>query len=148
MQRFFQYISLTPMPLWLAMIVAPGQPLTETASRSSAVFGLAAVNYVLSLLLAGRQRGAPAEKPVLDLLSLDGVQSALSTKPGAQAAWAHMLALDVFTGAWIYRQAQALRAPSWVRITALALTLMTGPLGLLFFLIWRIAGAGQGAQLD
>ena len=48
-----------------------------------------------------------------------------------------MLALDLFTGAWIYRQCQRLNAPAWIRIPALLFTLMAGPFGLLFFLTWR-----------
>ena len=48
-----------------------------------------------------------------------------------------MLALDLFTGAWIYRQCQRLNAPAWIRIPALLFTLMAGPFGLLIFLVWR-----------
>jgi hypothetical protein len=76
-------------------------------------------------------------------MSLEGVRRGLSSRQGALAGWAHMLALDLFTGAWIYRQAQQLRAPAWLRIAALFFTLMTGPFGLLIFLIWRFFGAGK-----
>lgn len=36
--------------------------------------------------------------------SLRGVNTLLSTSGGSLAAWAYLLALDLFTGAWIYRQ--------------------------------------------
>jgi hypothetical protein len=49
-----------------------------------------------------------------------------------------MLALDLFAGAWIYRQARRLNAPAGVRLLALLFTLMTGPFGLLIFLMWRL----------
>jgi hypothetical protein len=58
-----------------------------------------------------------------------------------------MLALDLFTGAWIYRQCRRLNAPAWVRIPALLFTLMTGPFGLLLFLFWRLIGSGEGEAL-
>ncbi len=148
MDSFYKYINLFPMPLWLAMMFAPNHPVTKRASRSSTVFGLAAVHYVLSLLLAiwtGRQNNSDDDndQPALDFTTLDGISRGLGTRSGALGAWSHMLALDLFTGAWIYRQAQVLNAPAWVRIPALFFTLMTGPFGLLLFLIWRIVGAGK-----
>ena len=57
-----------------------------------------------------------------------------------------MLALDLFTGAWIYRQSRRLDAPAWVRVPSLFFTLMSGPFGLLLFLLWRTLSSGQ--QLD
>ena len=146
METFFRIINFYPMPLWLAMMFAPNHPLTERASRSSTIFGLAAVNYVLSLLL-GLRSGSAQGQDFPDFTTLDGLSRAAGTKEGALGFWSHALALDLFTGAWIYRQGQGLGAPAWVRIPALFFTLMTGPFGLLLFLIWRIFGARQGEAL-
>lgn len=146
METFFRMINLYPMPLWLAMMFAPNHPLTERASRSSTVFGLAAVSYVFSLFI-GLRSGSGNDQRFPDFTTLDGLSKAVGTKEGALGFWSHALALDLFTGAWIYRQCRKLGAPSWVRIPALFFTLMTGPLGLLLFLIWRIFGGGQGEAL-
>lgn len=134
------------MPLWLAMMFAPRHPLTERAARSSTIFGLAALNYVIALALAIRQ--GQREGARVDFMSLAGVGTLLRTPAGALGAWTHMLALDLFTGAWIYRQCRRLEAPAWVRLPALFGTLMAGPLGLLYFLGWRAFGAQRGEQLD
>ena len=136
MELFFRFINLFPMPLWLAMMFAPDHHLTERAARSSSLFSFAALNYLLALL-TGLRSGAMEDKGLPDLTSLDGISAGLSTREGALSAWSHMLALDLFTGAWIYRQSNRLKAPAWVRITALFFTLMTGPFGLLLFLLWR-----------
>jgi len=136
MDRFFQFTNLFPMPLWLAMMFAPNHRLTHRASRSSVVFMVAAGHYFLALLRAFRGSGNEGEMP--NFTTLDGVSKALGTKEGALAGWTHMLALDLFTGAWIYRQCQRLNAPAWVRVPALLFTLMTGPFGLLLFLSWRV----------
>ncbi|NTV61920.1 MAG: DUF4281 domain-containing protein [Oscillochloris sp.] len=143
MERFFQYINWLPLPLWLAMMFAPRHPLTERASRSSTVFAVSAVNYLVSLLLALRQ--AWAEGVPGSFTSLRGVNALLGTQGGSLAAWAHMLALDLFTGAWIYRQCRRLEAPAWVRIPALFGTLMAGPAGLLYFLGWHAWKTGDKA---
>ena len=58
-----------------------------------------------------------------------------------------MLALDLFTGAWIYSQARRLNAPAWVRIPSLLFTFMGGPFGLLLFLLWRALGTEKGEAL-
>ncbi len=147
MDKFFQYLNFFPMPLWLAMMFAPRAAITQKASRSSVVFGLAAVNYVASLglaLSAGRKSGG-AQAP--DFTSLEGIRGGLSSREGALAAWSHMLALDLFAGAWIYRESLRLNAPAWVRIPSLAFTLLAGPFGLLLFLVWRVLGGRQSPQL-
>lgn len=149
MDKLFQFANLLPMPVWLAMMIAPRAQLTQKASRSSFVFGLAALSYVFSLLLSvvmGRKQGSTAISPA-DFTSLDGVRKGLGTREGALAAWSHMLALDLFAGAWIYRESMRLNAPAWVRVPSLFFTLMTGPFGLLLFLIWRVLGAGQPASI-
>ncbi|MCS6843349.1 MAG: ABA4-like family protein [Caldilineales bacterium] len=143
MDKFFSYLNAFPMPLWLGMMFAPRAKLTQQVSRSSVVFGLAAFHYVAALglaVLGGRRSQSPVSPT--DFTSLEGIRKGLSTREGALAAWSHMLALDLFTGAWIYREAMRLAAPAWVRIPALALTLMAGPFGLLLFLIWRTVKTG------
>ena len=70
------------------MMVAPRAQVTQKASRSSVVFGLAALSYVFSLLLSvfiGRKQGSTAISPA-DFTSLDGIRKGLGTKEGALAA--------------------------------------------------------------
>lgn len=147
METFFRVINLYPMPLWLAMMFAPKHWLTERAARSSTIFGLAALNYVAALLI-GIRSGSSDESGFPDFTTLEGISNSLGTKPGALGAWSHMLALDLFTGAWIYRQCRRLNAPAWVRIPSIFFTLMTGPFGLLIFLVWRLFGSGQKEALS
>jgi hypothetical protein len=145
MDKFFQFVNVLPMPLWLGMMFAPDHPWTRRGSRSSSLFILVAANYLLSLisaLILGRKNPDAPEK--IDFTSLEGLSAGLGTKEGALGAWTHMLALDLFTGAWIFRESRRLDAPAWVRIPALFFTLMSGPFGLLLFLIWRMFGAGKG----
>ena len=147
MESFFRFINLYPMPLWLAMMFFPRHALTQRAARSGTVFGIAAFNYVFALAI-GLRSGAGNDDGFPDFTTLEGISEALGNKPGALGAWSHMLALDLFTGAWIYRQCLRLGAPAWVRIPALFFTLMTGPFGLLLFLIWRLVAARQPEALS
>jgi hypothetical protein len=146
MEKFFRFINVYPLPLWLGMMFAPNHRYTERAARSSSLFGFAALNYLFALLV-GIRSGASEDQGLPDFTSLDGVSSSLGTREGALGAWSHMLALDLFTGAWIYRQCRRLNAPIWIRISALFFTLMTGPFGLLLFLLWRLIVAGEDEAL-
>lgn len=96
METFFKYLNSFPMPLWLAMMFAPNHPLTERASRSSTVLGVAAAHYVLAIINAVRQDPVAGGKAKLDIMTLEGVRTRLSSPQGALAGWAHMLALDLF----------------------------------------------------
>ena len=154
MENFYKYLNIFPMPLWLAMMFAPRHPLTERLARSSSIFALAALHYVVSLIIAirhganeRRRQDGQAGAVGANMMSLDGLSVLLNTKAGILAAWAHMLALDLFAGGWIYRQCRRLSAPDTVRILSLIFTLMTGPLGLLIFLLWRYFGAGEEEEL-
>jgi hypothetical protein len=134
---FFKYLNLFSLPVWLAMLLLPGHPLTGRLSRSTTLFSLAGLNYVIALLIALKQ-GVLKPSTLSDFNSLEGLRSILGTRSGTLAAWGHMLALDLFTGAWIYRQSRRIQAPTWLRITALFFTFVTGPFGLLIFLLWRL----------
>ena len=146
METLFRFINAYPMPVWLAMMFAPEHRFTKRAGRSSSLFSFAAFNYLLALFVAIRS-SAKKYQGFPDFTSLQGISSNLVTREGALGAWSHMLALDLFTGAWIYRQCRWLNAPAWVRIPALLFTLMTGPFGLLLFLLWRLMGTGEGEAL-
>ncbi|MEM7331644.1 MAG: ABA4-like family protein [Chloroflexota bacterium] len=148
MEKFYQYINAVPMPLWLGMMFAPKSKWVERGSRSSSIFMITAVHYVMAIINAIRQDQASEGQTNLDLSSLEGIRQGLSTRQGALAGWTHMLALDLFTGAWIYRQCQKLNAPSWLRVVAIGFTLMTGPFGLLIFLGWRWLIAGQSEAFE
>ncbi len=146
MEALFQYINTVPIPIWLAMMIAPRHPWTQRLARSSLLFILVGLHYVVALVVAvligqgsGMQGGG--------FTSLAGVNALLASEQGTLAAWAHMLALDLFAGAWIFREAHRLNAPWWVRVPCLFATLMAGPSGVVLFLLWRWLAARQGEEL-
>src|SRR5262245_49709276 len=124
------------------MLLLPGHPLTERLSRSTTLFSLAGLNYVITLIIAIKQGTLKPAHPS-DFTSLEGIRPMLSTRPGTLSAWGHMVALDLFAGAWIYRQARRLKAPAWLRVSALFFTFATGPFGLLIFLVWQLYHNGE-----
>lgn len=55
------------------------------------------------------------------------------------AGWVHFLAFDLFIGAWIAREAEINGVSRWLILPIMPLTLMFGPMGLLAWLILRVA---------
>jgi len=139
-EQYYRYISALPLPLWLAMILAPRSRVTQRMARSSTIFILTGLAYLAALAEMLRGGGPPP-----DFSSLDGLRRGFGTHEGALGAWAHLLALDLFTGAWIYRQSIRLRAPAWIRTGALLFTFVSGPFGLVIFLLWRQLSGGPEA---
>lgn len=69
--------------------------------------------------------------------SLEGVRTLMSNDHVLLAGWVHYLAFDLFIGAWIARQADALGIPRIIQAVLLFATFMFGPVGLAIFLIMR-----------
>ena len=78
--------------------------------------------------------------------ALDFLVDAACQRPGVLGAWSHALALDLFTGVWIYRQCLRLNAPDWIRIPALLFTYVSGPVGLLLFILWRLLAGSRASS--
>lgn len=55
------------------------------------------------------------------------------------AGWLHYLAFDLFVGTWIAERSDEARIPRLIQAVFLAATFMFGPIGLLLFLITRVA---------
>jgi hypothetical protein len=63
------------------------------------------------------------------------------------AGWVHILALDLFAGAWIARDALRLEIPRPALVVCLLLTFMLAPLGIALYLLIRLKRTGS-ASLD
>ncbi len=140
MEALFGLLSLTTLPWWLSMLLFPRSPFTVRLVTSPwGVVGLAAVYLTLlaGSLITG---GLPAS------LEATALATALAGPWGFLTVWTHMLALDLFAGTWIFRDARFYgRLPR----LELLLTWWAGPAGLGLYLLrrrrWR--GPDGGGRL-
>ncbi len=135
METVFGLLNLATLPWWLSMLLFPRTTATVRLVTSPWPFiGLAGV-YLALLVTAFAGGGGLG----LDAASL---AAALGSGPGFLTAWAHMLALDLFAGTWIFRDARFYgRLPR----LELLLTWWAGPLGLGIYLWRRRRWSGPGA---
>jgi hypothetical protein len=128
---------------WLALSAAPLAPryrrhvrlaagLVLPAALGVAYLGLVAVHW----WGAEGGFGSPAE-----------VRALFDTPGMLVAGWFHYLAFDLFVGGWIAREGERAGVPHLALLPSFALTFLFGPIGLLLFLLTRLALARTPAPL-
>jgi hypothetical protein len=140
-QTLFSLTNAVALAMWIVLVLLPRRPLPLALVLYAGV-GLLCLAYVamLGALLAGwadpvRDAGLPA----LDMAdySVAGLENAFRSQGAIVVGWTHYLALDLFTGLWIARDADAKRFSRLVQVPFLLLTFLAGPAGLLAWLVVR-----------
>lgn len=117
-------------PFWIAMLPYPNHEMTHKLMQGPwFFFGPIAIWYILSLSdISG----------LVNLISdtldpsnaLQGLADLLGTKPGASAAWAHMVAGDIFVTRWIWKRCIESECEKWKSIISIFFGVMLMPIGL------------------
>lgn len=110
------------------MLLFPTSSATTRWVTSPLPYFLLAGTYVMLLLALLASGGAPAS------LEAANLAAAMASPLGFLTAWAHMLALDLFAGTWLFRDAKYYGVTPRL---SLVLTWWLGPLGLGWYLYRR-----------
>jgi Domain of unknown function (DUF4281) len=135
----FSLSSLSAIPLWLLMILAPRWGWTRRILASPLAILPAATLYAVLVLPS-----IPAVFPTLANPTLETVQTLLGSPMGATVAWVHFLAFDLFVGRWAYLDSLERDLNPFLMAPILFAILMFGPLGFALYLGVR-ALAGRAA---
>ena len=124
------------IPFWLLLILAPNHGLTNFLAQSIIAPLLLATGYsflAYNLYL---------EKNIFDgfelYSGLDGLYSMFANEVLLLIFWLHFLAISLFAGAWIIRDARRYLIPKIITIPSLILTYFSGPVGLVIYWLIRI----------
>ena len=130
----FGAANLLALLCWAALVLAPRGDISRTLIFYRGV-GLLCLAYavLLVLLLTGVIDGAGGA----DFTTIEGVRTIFASDAGVTVGWIHYLALDLFTGMWIARDADSKGFARVWQAPVLVLTLLAGPLGLLVWLVIR-----------
>lgn len=132
MSTLFQAVFAVTVPFWLLMIVVPTWRWT---ARIVASPWIVAPPLVIWVVLAIPRFGELW--PAVSQPSLAG-WAALLTDPGAAtAAWAQIIAWDLFVGRWIYHDSRERDIHPLVMVPILVLTILLSPLALPLYLALR-----------
>ena len=124
------------LPFWMLLIFAPNNGITTFLTQSIIAPLLLAIGYsFLSYNLY-------LEKNIFDgfelYSGLDGLYSMFANEILLLVFWLHFLAISLFAGAWIIRDARKYLIPKIITIPSLILTYFSGPVGLFIYWFVRI----------
>jgi hypothetical protein len=123
------------LPFWLLLIVAPRSKITQILVNS----------IILPLILSAAYVYVVYQTILLDekifetfklYLSIDDLYTIFATESFLLIFWIHFLALSLFLGSWVSRDAVKYNIPKKIVVFPLVLIYFTGPVG--FILYWTI----------
>ena len=134
-ESVFQVANQAAMAGWAVLVLAPRRwrPL-QLLPAYIIPAALSLGYFVLVAVYFARADGGYS--------SLAAVGALFESEPVRLAGWVHYLALDLFIGGWIAREAEVLGVARIIQAPILVATFLFGPVGLLAFLLLRVsAGA-------
>jgi len=142
LESLFTLFNVGVLPFWLLLVVLPHWRGTQLAVHSIGIPIALGVAYAWFLTQGWGTEGG-------SFSSLQGVMTFFANPYAALAAWIHYLVFDLFIGAWEVRDARRRGISHWFVIPCLFFTLMAGPIGLLGYLLVRLAlGRGTYSLLE
>ena len=127
-------------PFWALMILLPRWSWTGRIIASPLIVLPAVLIYALLVIPAFGE-----VLPAVAAPTLGGVRELLGTADGAAAAWAHLIAFDLFVGRWSWLDSRTRGVPALIMSPVLVLTILLGPLGLLAYLLIRTRHTGTAS---
>lgn len=146
-EGLFTAANLLAMVCWAVLVLARRTPVTHSALMYC---GVALLCLAYAVLLVGLVTGLVDGDEVAGagsagFASIEGVRNIFLSDGGVVVGWVHYLALDLFTGLWVARDADAKGFPRLWQAPVLVLTFLAGPLGLLAWLALREPAARRNA---
>ena len=140
-QTLFSLANAVALSMWVVLVALPRRPFPLALVLYAGV-GLLCLAYVamIAALVAGwADPVRDAGLPPMDFgeYSVAGLKDAFRSEAAIVIGWTHYLALDLFTGLWIARDADAKGFSRLAQAPVLLLTFLVGPAGLLVWLVVR-----------
>lgn len=127
---FYWYASVLIFIPWGLLIVAPRWQYTEPVAFGSAIVLLCAAAIFTFKYLTGPTGGG-------SFLSLEGFENLFRSKEMLLTGWLNYLSFCLLVGTWQTHDARQLKIGHIFLIPSLLLTMITGPAGLLLYLVVR-----------
>ncbi len=128
----FALSNILVLPFWLLLLFAPRWHVTRRVIGSPYIVVPIALLYSALVLPS-----LPALLPTLANPGLSAIAEGFGTPQGATAAWAHLLAFDLFAGRWAYLDSREQDMSPWLAGPVIFFIFMLGPFGLLLYFFAR-----------
>lgn len=139
----FQFANLAALVGWITLALL--SPLRRNLAVAVArwVCAILAGLYV-ALVARGLLAGSGLPEGA-GFTSLAAVTLLFSTQGAILGGWVHYLAFDLFVGSFLADDAPAANIPHWLLLPCLALAFLSGPAGLLLYLLLRAIRKDRGS---
>lgn len=121
-------------PFWFGMLVFPDHELTKKAMQGP-LFFLGPILIWWAVTIAEPQGLIDLAKDSTDPTGvLEGLAAIMGSKPGAAAAWAHMVAGDIFVTRWMWIRCREEKTPRGLAAAIVFFGVMLMPVGVALYL--------------
>ena len=136
-ENIYLWINFCILPFWLMIIVIPDSKITRILVNS----------IIIPLILSGLYINIVYQGIILDIsfldffeiyLGLDNLYTIFATETFLLIFWIHFIALNLFLGSWISRDAVKYSMSRTLVFIPLILVYLTGPIGLVLYWIIRV----------
>ena len=136
---FFFASTIWVGPFWIAMLVYPHHKLTEKIMSLHWSF-MGPIIIWLMIVISDPGGMIDAGNNMLDGgFKIENIMNSLvellGTRAGASAAWAHMVAGDIFITRWMWRRCLEFESEDWVRWVSVFFGVMLMPIGVILHML-------------
>ena len=135
-ENIYLWANFGVLPFWLLLIILPNSKVTQFFVNSILIPLILGAIYVYVLYQAFL-----LDDPVFDILklylNLDNLYTVFATESFLLVFWIHFLALNLFLGSWLSRDAFKHNIPRKLAAIPLVIVYLTGPLGLVLYWLFR-----------
>ena len=136
-ENIYLWVNIGIVPFWLLLTFLPNSKFTSFFINSIILPIILSSAYIYAIyqaiLLGENMLG------IFELyLSLENLYTVFATESFLLIFWLHFLALNLFLGSWISRDSIKYYMPRSITIISLILVYFVGPIGLIFYWIFRI----------
>ena len=125
------------VPFWLMLAIIPNSKFTQFFVNSIILPLILSTTYIYVIY-----QTVLLDEPIFDFfklyLGLENLYTIFATESFLLVFWLHFLALNLFLGSWVSRDAVKYNMTRGLVFVPLVLIYLTGPLGLVLYWIFRI----------
>ncbi len=137
LENIYMWTNLGLIPFWLMLIIIPNSKFTQFFINSIILPLILSSAYIFVVYQA-----VLIDEPIIDIfklyLSLDNLYTTFATESFLLFFWIHFLALNIFLGSWVSRDAIKYNISRGIVFLPLILIYFTGPVGLVLYWLIRV----------
>ena len=136
-ENIYLWTNFSILPFWFMIIIIPNSKFTQFFVNSIILPLILSTTYIYIIY-----QTILLDEPIFDVfklyLGLDGLYTIFATESFLLIFWLHFLALNLFLGSWISKDAIRYNMSRSLVVAPLILVYFTGPLGLVLYWLIRV----------